>query len=114
MPIDHCLATYGSLAPGRVNHHELAGLAGEWRTGTVTGRLVEKGCGVDLGYPAIILDPDSGAIAVDLFVSPELPAHWQRLDDFEGEGYVRVAVTVQTVDGPVAAWIYAESGVDAE
>lgn len=114
MPIDHCLATYGSLAPGHVNHHELAGLAGEWRRGTVTGRLVEKGWGVDLGYPAIILAADGAAVAVDLFVSPDLPAHWNRLDEFEGEGYARRPVTVQTATGPIEAWIYADSGIVAE
>lgn len=29
MTTDHRLATYGTLAPGRVNHHQLAGLAGD-------------------------------------------------------------------------------------
>jgi len=109
-PIDHHLATYGSLRPGECNHHELAGLSGEWRPGTVAGRLIEKGWGADLGYPAIILAPDGDPVPVQLFVSADLPAHWARLDDFEGDGYRRVAVTVSTADGAVEAWIYAEAG----
>lgn len=114
MSIDHHLAVYGSLAPGRVNHHQLDGLSGNWRPGTVTGRLVEKGWGADLGYPAIILDPDGEPVIVDLFLSPDLPAHWSRLDAFEGDGYMRVAVTVQTAEGDVPAWIYADSGIVAD
>ena len=45
------LATYGTLAPGRVNNHHLADLGGFWRQGTVTGRLVEAGWGAKLGFP---------------------------------------------------------------
>jgi gamma-glutamylcyclotransferase (GGCT)/AIG2-like uncharacterized protein YtfP len=40
---DMRLATYGTLAPGRVNHHQLAGLDGHWRQGTVKGTLVDAG-----------------------------------------------------------------------
>ena len=108
-PIDHRLATYGSLRPGECNHHELAGLSGAWQPGTVAGRLIQKGWGADLGYPAIILDQTGGAVPVQLFVSPDLPAHWARLDAFEGDGYRRVPVTVMTAQGPVEAWIYAEA-----
>lgn len=111
MTIDHHLATYGSLRPGECNHHELAGLSGAWHPGCVNGRLTEKGWGADLGYPAIVLDRDGPEVPVMLFVSPDLPAHWARLDDFEGDGYRRVAVTVQTREGPVEAWIYAEAEV---
>ncbi|MEM7325792.1 MAG: hypothetical protein AAF531_22090, partial [Actinomycetota bacterium] len=35
-----------------------------------------------------------------------LPAHWARLDEFEGPGYRRAAIEVETPDGPVAASIY--------
>lgn len=105
------LATYGTLAPGRVNHHQLAALPGRWLEGTATGRLVEAGWGAKLGYPGLVLDlagldPAAGAVAGHLFESPELPGHWPRLDSFEGEGYRRVAAPVWTDEGPLAAWIY--------
>ena len=108
---DTRLATYGTLAPGRVNHHQLAALPGRWLEGTVTGRLVEAGWGAKLGYPGLVLDvgsldPAAGAVAVHLFESPELPGHWRRLDAFEGEGYRRVVAAVGTDEGPLAAWIY--------
>jgi gamma-glutamylcyclotransferase (GGCT)/AIG2-like uncharacterized protein YtfP len=107
MDIDQRLAVYGTLAPGRSNHHELAGLRGSWRPGAVRGLLVPEGWGATLGYPALILDPAGPVVEVQLFESADLPAHWPRLDDFEGPGYKRTAVTVETADGSADAWIYA-------
>lgn len=103
---DHRLATYGTLGPGRPNAHQLDGLVGRWTTGHVHGRLVPVGWGAELGYPALVLDADGPAVAVDVFVSPDLPEHWDRLDAFEGSGYGRAAATVHTDDGPVPVYIY--------
>ncbi len=103
---DTRLATYGTLAPGRVNNHELAGLNGHWRQGTVRGRLFEIGWGAALGYPGMILDPSAKFIEVHVFESPDLPDHWQRLDEFEGKGYRRVVTKVCTADGDIDASIY--------
>jgi gamma-glutamylcyclotransferase (GGCT)/AIG2-like uncharacterized protein YtfP len=103
---DRRLATYGSLAPGRVNHHQLAGLDGYWRQGTVRGKLVDAGWGASLGYPGLILDPQGPPVDVHLFESSELPDHWPRLDAFEGTGYRRVVARVSTTDGDADAWIY--------
>ena len=100
------LATYGTLAPGRVNSEQLADLKGTWRQGTVRGRLVEAGWGAKLGYPRLILDPSGPAVEVYLFESPDLPHHWLRLDAFEGAGYRRVVTQVCTADGDLEAWIY--------
>jgi gamma-glutamylcyclotransferase (GGCT)/AIG2-like uncharacterized protein YtfP len=100
------LAVYGTLAPGRVNHHQLAGLNGEWRRGSVRGHLVDGGWGATLGFPALSLDPSGPVVEVFLFESPDLPAHWDRLDAFEGEGYRRVVTTVRTSEGEVEACVY--------
>jgi gamma-glutamylcyclotransferase (GGCT)/AIG2-like uncharacterized protein YtfP len=102
----HRLATYGTLAPGRPNHHQLDGLRGHWLAGHVNGMLVDAGWGAGLGYPALVLDPYGSAISVDVFESVDLPAHWTRLDAFEGPGYQRVATTVRTSTGEVDAFIY--------
>ena len=106
MPIDHRLATYGTLAPGRVNHHQLAALRGTWRTDTVRGTLIPTGWGGDLGHPALIPNDAGEVVKVHLFESPDLPHHWPRLDDFEGDGYRRVPIHVTTPEGPIEAWIY--------
>lgn len=103
---DHRLATYGTLAPGRPNAHQLDGLDGSWSEGVVRGHLVERGWGAAMGYPAMILDESGPEIAVQVFHSADLPAHWERLDTFEGDGYARVAVLVTTPAGRVRAFIY--------
>ena len=100
------LATYGSLAPGRPNHHQLAGLEGRWLKGHVDGLLVDAGWGASLGYPALVLNPAGTAIGVDIFESIDLPAHWARLDAFEGPGYERVVTTVHMPTGDIDAYIY--------
>ena len=100
------LATYGTLSPGRSNHHQLAGLAGDWSRGEVRGHLHAEGWGAAEGYPGIVLDDDGPTVAVDLFTSDDLPAHWSRLDAFEGEGYRRVVVRVATLHGEVEACVY--------
>jgi gamma-glutamylcyclotransferase (GGCT)/AIG2-like uncharacterized protein YtfP len=103
---DTRLAVYGSLAPGRANHHHLAGLKGQWRRGTVRGRLIDEGWGAALGYPGLILDSAGPVVEVHLFESADLPDHWPRLDAFEGTGYRRVVTQVRTADGDLAACIY--------
>jgi gamma-glutamylcyclotransferase (GGCT)/AIG2-like uncharacterized protein YtfP len=103
---DHRLAIYGSLAPGRPNHSQVAALGGRWFAGEVHGRLVEAGWGASLGYPALDLAPDGPAVDVQVLESEDLPGHWSRLDDFEGSGYERVLTTVRTATGEVEAYIY--------
>lgn len=100
------LATYGSLGPGRPNHHHLSNLAGFWLKGTVRGRLVEEGWGASMGYPGLVLDPAGPKITVDLLESADLPRHGPRLDAFEGEGYRRVVTEVAAPDGVRHACIY--------
>ena len=100
------LVTYGTLAPGRPNHHQLDGLEGRWLAGQVHGRLVDAGWGASLGYPALILDPDGPPIDVHVFESGDLPGHWSRLDQFEGPGYQRTVTTVHMPAGDVDASIY--------
>ena len=107
MDRDHRLATYGTLAPGRPNHHHLAMLAGRWHMGTVGGTLVPVGWGAGMGYPALRPSADGGRVAVHLLESPDLPLHWARLDAFEGHDYVRIPIDVLVDGGSLPAWIYA-------
>lgn len=96
---DRRLAVYGTLAPGEPNHHHLSELPGRWRRGTVTGELARIGWGADLGYPALRWSEDAGEVAAQLFASEALPAHWARLDEFEGGQYLRILVPVRMADG---------------
>jgi gamma-glutamylcyclotransferase (GGCT)/AIG2-like uncharacterized protein YtfP len=100
------LAVYGTLAPGRPNHHQLRGLSGCWIEGTVRGELLQEGWGAELGYPGLVLDPDGPTVGVQLFDSPDLPDHWTRLDEFEGSAYRRTVTAVSTAEGDLLASIY--------
>jgi gamma-glutamylcyclotransferase (GGCT)/AIG2-like uncharacterized protein YtfP len=66
------LATYGTLAPGRENHGQLTDLRGRWVVGHVRGSLVDSGWGAELGFPALVLDPDGASIEVFMFESEAL------------------------------------------
>ena len=99
-------AVYGSLAPGRPNHHQLSGLSGRWIEGTVRGQLHQDGWGAELGYPGVVIDPDGPTVGVQVFESPDLPDHWTRLDTFEGSGYQRAVTAVNTAEGELLASIY--------
>lgn len=104
------LAVYGSLCPGEENHHHVADLVGEWRVGEVRGTLHEAGWGAARGYPALVRDPAGERVAVKLLESGALPERWPRLDAFEGPGYRRILIVVDTDRGPVVANLYAVAG----
>lgn len=106
---------YGTLAPGRSNHHEISEVAGTWEPGIVTGHLFPEGWGAALGYPGIVLDESAPEVAGFLLTSDLLSEHWERLDEFEGEGYSRVEVVVRLEDGrSETAHIYALRGLTPE
>ncbi len=113
MTPEHRLAVYGSLAPGKSNHHQLAGLAGEWSRGTLRGHFSQQGWGASQGFPGLRLDPDGPEVAVQIFTSADLPDHWARLDRFEGADYQRVTVEVATEEGPLLAQVYGVGGAPA-
>jgi gamma-glutamylcyclotransferase (GGCT)/AIG2-like uncharacterized protein YtfP len=90
----HTLATYGTLAPGRPNHHVVAPFGGEWTEGLIEGDLLPVGWGADLGYPGFRPREGGEAVAVWVLEAPLLAGAWLDLDRFEGEGYRRILVPV--------------------
>jgi len=48
------LFIYGTLAPGKENHHVLSALSGDWQPATVRGTLVNAGWGAGRGCPGLI------------------------------------------------------------
>ena len=90
----HTLAVYGTLAPGRPNHHVVAPLGGEWTEGLIEGDLLPLGWGADLGYPGFRPRAGGDAIAVRVLTAPSLATAWPDLDRFEGPGYRRILVPV--------------------
>ena len=104
---DHRLVVYGSLAPGKSNHGQLAGLTGTWTPGKVRGRLQDRGWGSSQGFPGLTPDPTGPEVEVQVFTSADLPAHWARLDAFEGADYARVLVELEVEGKTARANIYA-------
>lgn len=102
------LFVYGTLAPGRPNAYVLADVPGTWSPATVRGTLHAEGWGAAEGYPALVPDADGDTVHGLVFASAALPAHWARLDAFEGEGYARVRILALLDDGTqVEAFVYA-------
>lgn len=101
------LFVYGTLAPGRVNHHIVENIPGSWESATVTGKLIEQGWGADMGYPGIILEKDGDEVSGFLFSSQQLSKHWPMLDEFEGSGYKRELVKVKVANEKMLeAYVY--------
>lgn len=95
------LIAYGSLAPGRPNHHLLKPLQGSWSQVTLRGTLLIRGWGARIGYPGLVLDPNGEEIRAHLLESPGLAAYWPTLDAFEGEEYQRQVTCAQRDDGEI-------------
>lgn len=88
------LAAYGSLRPGEL-HHDLVGqLPGKWWPATTTGRIGESE-----GYPVLHWDVRGPLVNLMVLESNELLSHWAELDAFEGEGYLRSLLPVETGEG---------------
>jgi gamma-glutamylcyclotransferase (GGCT)/AIG2-like uncharacterized protein YtfP len=88
------LAVYGSLAPGRQNHHIVEPLGGTWSEGVVEGDLVTYGWGAAVGFRALYPRVGGPAVPVHVLASKKLERTWADLDAFEGAEYRRVLVPV--------------------
>ena len=94
------LAIYGTLAPGKVNHRQIADLGGDWCDAALRGSLGQIPQGVHQGLPGLRLDASAAAMPVKLLVSTRLPAAWPRLDAFEDAEMQRLLVPLER-DGEV-------------
>lgn len=95
------LVVYGTLAPGNANNQVLSDLHGSWEYCKINGILSESG-----GYPFFEWNPSAPSIDAQLFISDDLPAHWDRLDHFEGPEYIRTLIPASKKDGICIANIY--------
>ncbi len=95
------LFVYGTLAPGEENAHIMDGMVGEWRKASVRGKRHNKGWGTAKGFPGFIPDNSGDIVNGLLFISNDLPAHWARLDKFEGDNYQRVLIKAVMDNGEI-------------
>lgn len=107
---EQALVIYGSLAPGKPNHSVVESIKGTWQKGIVRGKLENKGWGAELGYYGFTPTGINEQNEIEVFVllSDELTSHWQRLDEFEGDGYKRTVVQYELASGEIGVgYIYA-------
>ena len=97
------LVIYGTLAPGRPNHSKIEHVKGMWRKGTIKGKLVNEGWGAAMGYPAFEHVPENKQETIEAYIliSDELGKHWDYLDKFEGEGYIRILTKYELETGEI-------------
>lgn len=95
------LIIYGSLAPGESNHSVMEPVKGEWKKATIKGKLQEGGWGSSLGYNGFIAVNPEEAETIYCYVlfSNDLPANWDYLDEFEGDGYTRITTEYELENG---------------
>lgn len=101
------LFVYGTLAPNEENAHIMDGMVGVWEKASVRGHRFQTGWGVHRNHPGLHLDPTGPEVHGLIFISNDLPAHWNRLDIFEGADYQRIEVeaTLETGD-KITAQVY--------
>ncbi|XPV68950.1 MAG: gamma-glutamylcyclotransferase family protein [Halarcobacter sp.] len=92
------LFVYGTLMPNCPNGHVLEKIVGRFVRATVKGKLVDAGWSAGMGYPGIKLDEQVDTVHGYLFYSSNLINHWDFLDEFEGEEFVRTPVRVERYD----------------
>lgn len=92
------LFVYGTLMPNCPNGHVLEEIVGKFVPATVKGKLIDAGWSASMGYPGIKLDENGDTIHGYLFYSSNLINHWDYLDEFEGQEFVRTPVTVERYD----------------
>lgn len=95
------LIIYGSLAPGESNHSIMDPIKGEWKKATIKGKLLEGGWGSSLGYHGFTPANSDEAEIINAYVlfSKDLTASWNYLDEFEGDGYIRIQTEYQLENG---------------
>lgn len=91
---DRALAIYGTLAPGRSNHHVVADIEGDWIDVAIRGHRFTARWRDSPGYPGFRPDPEGPIVEALVLASDEMSAHWDRLDHFEGPGYQRIEIEV--------------------
>lgn len=101
------LFVYGTLAPGERNAHIMDGMKGEWQKASVRGKRFDDGWGRGNLAPGFFPDPHGQEVTGLLFSSPDLRAHWIRLDEFEGSDYERVSIVATLESGEkVKTFVY--------
>jgi len=105
----HSFIVYGTLGPGGPNHHVVAQIPGKWCRAIIRGRLEKDGWGAEQGYNGFRHAEISAQqeIPAMILISEYMPENWQRLDEFEGDGYRRILAKYELESGEIGVgYIY--------
>lgn len=103
---DHRIFVYGTLMPKSSEGHRLKKIGGSWQDAYIYCFYDQEGWGMTEGYPGIVV-PGPHLLTGYLFSSLNLPQHWDSLDDYEGDRYLRQLVEVTVLpDTKVLAHTY--------
>lgn len=108
------LIIYGTLAPGKPNHHKISHIKGEWKAGLLKGgKLETKGWGAELGFNGFVPVSENEQTDIPCYVlfSDDLHKNWDYLDEFEGSGYKRILAIYELEDKKQSiGYLYAING----
>lgn len=96
------LIIYGTLAPGKPNHHKISHIKGDWKSAVLKGgKLESKGWGADLGFNGYVPAKENEQTNISCYVlfSDGLIKYWEFLDEFEGVGYKRILAEYELGNG---------------
>lgn len=99
----HKLFTYGTLRDPATQEQLLGRTLGDGQPDTLRGYRLAKLTGIHFVYS--ILQPHSGS-TVDGMLFEVTQEELEQLDDYEGEAYQRVSVTLVS---KTRAWVYCEN-----
>ncbi len=99
----HKLFTYGTLRDPATQERLLGRTLGEGLPDTLRGYRLAKLTGIHFVYS--ILQPQSGS-TVDGVLFEVTPDELEQLDEYEGEAYQRISVTLVS---KTRAWVYCEN-----
>lgn len=98
---DNRLFLYGTLRTGQVAHYLVASNVARSAPATTDGILYA----LPMGYPGYI--PGAGVVVGELVWLTDIASTLQRLDDYEGDEFLRVVRPMQLPSGQtMSAWIY--------
>ncbi len=99
----HKLFTYGTLRDPATQERLLGRTLGDGLPDTLRGYRLAKLTGIHFVYS--ILQPQSGS-TVDGVLFEVTPDELEQLDEYEGEAYQRISVTLVS---KTRAWVYCEN-----
>ena len=97
---------YGDTRPGERDHYVVARISGSWTVGAVRGYGVVLDWGPAAGLAGFVPARDGQSIPVSVLISDKLEQNLRQVDEYEGPGFRREVIAVETEGAVIDAYIY--------